>query len=173
VAACRAGDRAAATALRAADPSLAALTAESHRILTGAAEHGDVEAVRLMLDLGFAVDARSEQDDGATALHLAAAAGSVPTVRLLLDRGTDIEARDATYDSTPLDWAIVGSGMRLGHAPDPDWPGTVTVLLDAGAATDEIVLSPDDQKPPSPEVAAVLRAHGIREEAGGPAVGLP
>jgi hypothetical protein len=85
-------------------------------------------------------------------------------VRLLLDRGADIEARDTTWDSTPLEWAIVGSGMRLGHAPNPDWPGTVSALLDAGARIDGIVLSPDDQKPPSPEVAAVLRAHGIPEE---------
>ncbi len=165
LAACRTGDRAAATALRDADPGLAApLTTEYHRILTDAADHGHAEAVQLMLDLGFPPDARSEQDDGATALHLAAAAGSVPTVRLLLDRGADIEARDTTWDSTPLEWAIVGSGMRLGHALDPDWPGTVSALLDAGARIDGITLSPDDQKPPSPEVAAMLRAHGIPEE---------
>jgi ankyrin repeat protein len=174
LAACRTGDRAAATALRDADPGLAApLIMEYHRVLTDAADHGHAEAVRLMLDLGFPPDARSEQDDGATALHLAAGAGSVPTVRLLLDRGADIEARDTTWDSTPLEWAIVGSGMRLGDAPDPDWPGTVSALLDAGASTDGIALSPDDQKPPSPEVAAVLRAHGISEEADGPTAGLP
>jgi ankyrin repeat protein len=167
LAACRTGDHAAATALRAADPGLAAqLTAEDHRILTDAADHGHTEAVRLMLDLGFPPGTRSERDDGATALHLAAAAGSVSTVRLLLDRGADIEARDTTWDSTPLEWAIVGSGMRLGHDPDPAWPETVGALLDAGASTDGIVLSPDDQKPPSPEVAALLRARGIPEEAG-------
>lgn len=68
-------------------------------------------------------DARSPGEDGATALH-AAAAGSAGTVRLLLDRGADIEARDTTWDSPPLGWAIVGSGMRLGHDPDPDWPAT-------------------------------------------------
>ena len=117
-----------------------------------------------MLDLGFPPGARSEQDDGATALHLAAAAGSTGTVRLLLDRGADIEARDTTWNSTPLEWAIVGSGMRLGHDPDPDWPATVSVLLDAGASAAGIVLSPDDPKPPSPEVAALLRARGIPDE---------
>ena len=121
-----------------------------------------------MLDLGFPPGARSEQDNEATALHLAAAAGSFGTVRLLLERGADIEARDTAWNSTPLEWAIVGSGMRLGHDPDPDWPATVRVLLDAGASAAGIVLSPDDPKPPSPEVAALLRTRGIPdEEAGG------
>jgi ankyrin repeat protein len=170
LAACRRADRAAAEGLLAADPGLAGrLTAEDHRVLTGAADHGHTEAVRLMLDLGFPPGARSEQDNGATALHLAAAAGSPGTVRLLLERGADIEVRDSAWNSTPLEWAIVGSGMRLGHDPDPDWTGTVSTLLDAGASTGGIVLSPNDPKPPSPEVAALLRARGIPdEEAGDP-----
>jgi ankyrin repeat protein len=169
VGACRRADRAAAMAVLAATPNLIAqLTAEDHRILTDAASHGHTEAVRFMLDHGFPPGTRSEQDDGATALHLAAAAGSVSTVRLLLDRGADLEARDTSWDSTPLEWAIVGSGMQLGHAPDPDWPATVRVLLDAGASTDGIVRSPDDPKPPSPEVAALLRARGIPEETASP-----
>jgi hypothetical protein len=66
--------------------------------------------------------------------------------------------RDTTWNSTPLEWAIVGSGMRLGHDPHPDWPATVSALLDAGASTGGITLSPDDPKPPSPEVAALLQA---------------
>jgi hypothetical protein len=58
--------------------------------------------------------------------------------------------------------------MRLGHASNPDWPATVSVLFDAGASTAGIVLSPDDPKPPSPEVAALLRARRVPdEEAGG------
>src|SRR5438046_1869796 len=126
LAACRRADRAAATAILSASPNLAGrLTAEDHRVLTDAASHGDTAAVRLMLRLGFPAGARSEPDDGATALHLAAGAGSTSTVRLLLDRGADIEARDTTWESSPLEWAIVGSGMRLGHAPNPDWPATV------------------------------------------------
>ena len=58
----------------------------------------------------------------------------------------------------------MGSGMRLGHAPDHDWVATVRTLIEAGAATQGIVLSPDDPKPPSPEVADLLRSYGIPDQ---------
>jgi ankyrin repeat protein len=161
--ACRQGSRAEAEQILAADPGLPArLTADDHRALIEAADHGHAEAVRLMLDLGFPPDIHaSHEGDGATPLHAAAAAGSVAAVRLLLERGADIEARDTTWDSTPMEWAIVGSGMHLGHDPDHDWVATVRTLIEAGAATEGIVLSPDDPKPPSPEVADLLRSYGI------------
>jgi hypothetical protein len=50
---------------------------------------------------------------------------------------------------------------RPGTSPAPDWIATVRTLLEAGASTDEITLSPDDPKPPSPDVAQLLRTHGI------------
>jgi hypothetical protein len=37
----------------------------------------------------------------------------------------------------------------------------VRILIEAGASCEGITLSPDDPKPPSPEVAQLLRAHGI------------
>jgi ankyrin repeat protein len=158
--ACRRADRAAVTALLAAAPGLAARLTEDHRVFTDAVGHGDTEAVRLMLDLGFPPVVRSEPDDGATALHLAAAAGSTETVRLLLDRGAGIGARDTTWNSTPLGWAIVGSGMRRDHDPAPDWPATVSVLLDAGAsaARDRVVpRRPQTTQPRGRRPAARLR----------------
>ncbi len=75
-----------------------------------AAETGRTAALRLMLDLGFPIEARGAQ--GGTPLHATAYAGSAETVRLLLDRGADLEARDGTWDSTPIVWATIGSGER-------------------------------------------------------------
>ena len=97
-----------------------------------------------------------------------AAPGSAATLRVLLERGADLEARDTTWDDTPLGWAVVGSGMRLGHDPHPDRVAAVRILIEAGASTEGIVLSPDDPKPPSPEVATLLRAYGIPDQASGP-----
>jgi ankyrin repeat protein len=133
------------------------LTADDHRAITDAAEHGDVAAVALLLDLGFPLDGQVG-DDGATPLHAAASAGSAEVVALLLERGADIEAKDTSWGASPLCWATVGSGFRLGHAPRPDWVATVRSLIDAGASTDGVWLA---GKPPGDEVAAVLAAHGI------------
>jgi ankyrin repeat protein len=128
-----------------------------------AAEAGDEAAVALMLEVGFPVGAR-RNDDGATALHATAYAGHAGMVRLLLDSGADIDALDGEWHSPPLDWALVGSGVGSGQlvsaGPPPDWVDTVRVLLAAGASAAGISLSPDDPKAPSPEVAALLRAHG-------------
>jgi hypothetical protein len=125
-----------------------------------ASETGNTAAIAFMLDLGVPLDARVGENGG-TALHTAAYAGSVDTVRSLLDRGADIEARDRSWDSTPLDWATVGSGQRPRRNPAADWIATVRTLIEAGATTNEITLAPDDPKPPSPEVAALLREHGV------------
>ena len=108
---------------------------------------GEADRVRQMLGRDAALATR-------TALHLACALrwhqldparaeGLTEVARLLLDRGADLEARDTSWDSTPLEWAVIGSGMRLGHDPDPDWAATIGVLLDAGASTDGIVLAAD------------------------------
>jgi ankyrin repeat protein len=169
--ACRRGDRVSATARAAADPTLAArLTEGEQAALVHAAEAGDAAAVALMLDLGFPVAAR-RPDDGATALHAAAYAGSAPVVRLLIERGADLAARDDQWQSTPLDWAAVGSGYRPDSAPRPDWTATVRTLLEAGASAADVSLD-DGPKRPSPEVADLLRAH-LAKGTTGPATSGP
>jgi ankyrin repeat protein len=158
LAACQRADQAAVTALLAQDPGLPARLSETQQAaaLIRAAETGHTAALALMLDLGFPVDTGGG-DHGGTALHAAAYSGSADAARLLLGRGADLEARDATWDSPPLDWAAVGSGERPATNARPDWIATVQALLEAGASTDSITLSPDEPKQPSPEVATLLR----------------
>src|SRR5262249_48474456 len=110
--------------------------------MTQAAETGNVRAIGLMLDLGFPIESRG--GNGGTALHAASYAGSIAMVRLLMGRGADLESCDTSWDDTPLGWAIVGSGFEPDTDPAADWVGTVELLIQAGARTDGIELSPDD-----------------------------
>jgi ankyrin repeat protein len=156
--ACVRGDRADAEARLNNDPALLdRLGSDERAALVRAAANGKTHAVALMLQLGIPIDTRG--DDGATALHAAAYAGSADTVRLLLENGADIGACDSTWNSTPLEWAAVGSGEQPASAPEPDWPRTVRILLEHGASPGDVGLAPDDPKPPSADVAALLRAH--------------
>ena len=104
------------------------LGAADRATLVNAAEHGNLAAVALMLELGFPIDTRRDgaDDDGATALHAASWAGSANTVALLLAHGADLTARDSRWNSQPLEWALVGSGETrqrsatgLGHHRQP------------------------------------------------------
>lgn len=163
-------DRFLAACLR-ADPEAAArllpsdLSARQRSAaMVRAAETGNIEAMRIMLDLGFPPDTRGGGDDPGTPLHTAAHAGSADIARLLLERGADVEARDERWDSTPLVWAIIGSSERPTGNPRPDWPAVVEILANAGASFDGITLSPDDDHPPSPAVVELLRRYGVEGE---------
>jgi len=158
--ACVRADQADVQRLITLSPGLAGrLTADQQAAaIVQAAEAGHTAAVGLMLDLGFPAEARG---DSGTVLHAAAYSGSADVVTLLIRRGADIEARDPAWDSTPLEWAAVGSGERPGSNPSPDWPATVRALIEAGASTRGISLSPDDPKLPSADVAELLWEHGV------------
>jgi ankyrin repeat protein len=156
LAACLSGDSGAARSQVARNPELIGQLTDAERAgLVHAAETGNTAALELMLDLGFPTGARGH--DGATALHTAAYAGSAAAVRLLLRHGAAIEVRDTSWDSTPLGWAVEGSGQRPTTSPDPDWVATVLTLIEAGASAAAVTLDPDDPTPPSPEVVRVLR----------------
>lgn len=156
--ACVRADRAEAQRRVARRPGLVdELRAGDLQAICDAAEHGNVAAVQLMVDLGFPLDAKVG-DDGATPLHAAAYSGSSDVVAFLIDRGADLEARDTTWEATPLCWATVGSGFGIRHNPNPDWVATVRLLIEAGASTDGVWLA---GKPPSDQVAQVLSSYGV------------
>jgi ankyrin repeat protein len=157
--ACARADRAEAERLLAEYPGLPGELSDTDRAtIVEAATQDGTAAVSLMLDLGYPVDARN--DLGETALHAAAYEGRAATVRLLIDHGADVGARDSRFDSTPLAFATVGSGEH--PSASGDWAATVRILLDAGAGREGVWIT---DKPPSLQVADVLRAYGVEENA--------
>jgi len=102
VSACMAGDRALSAAMLAGDPTLAERAiVRGPDQLARAAEKNSVEAARLLIELGFDVDAMNR----AAPLHEAAIHGNLELIRLLLEHGADPCARDPSYDATPAGWA--------------------------------------------------------------------
>jgi ankyrin repeat protein len=101
-----------------------------HVALALAAQHGQVEVMRLLLDAGE--DPSRYNPDGfhahSTPLHQAVWAGHADTVALLLERGARPDLRDTLYQGTPLDWAAYGGRTamadllrgRLDQDRDPD-----------------------------------------------------
>ena len=131
--ACEVGDEPTARAIVARRPAIVhELPPEDARRLGDAAWDGNSAAVRLMLELGWPVNVRS---GGTTPLHQAAWTGNVETVRALIGRGADVNARDATYDGTPIGWALHGAAHNGGRG---DAAAVIPLLRDAGGrAPDE------------------------------------
>lgn len=164
--ACLRADRAEAVRLLDRQPALRAEIEQADgSALILAAENGNSDAIGLLLEVGFPVAAEGSFNpagvDGVTALHAAAWAGNAEAVRQLLAAGAPIDARDGQWQAHPLDWALVGSGERRPTNPNPDWVETVRVLLDAGAATSQITIDPEDPLQASPDIVELLRARGI------------
>jgi ankyrin repeat protein len=153
--ACARNDRSEAEALAKRYPAMADRISGSEQwALVDAADYVGTEAVDLMLDMGFGMDAR--RDDGATALHAAAYSGRPDLVRRLAERGADLDARDARRSATPVEWAIAGSDDRPDYNPGADWLAVIKALVDAGAATGRLSVIPRRA-----DIARFLAAQGF------------
>ncbi|MDX1984488.1 MAG: ankyrin repeat domain-containing protein, partial [Bryobacteraceae bacterium] len=94
--------------------SLPRATAQSrHRALALAAQNGQAEVVRLLLNAGEDPDRYNPEGfhSHSTPLHQAALGGHLAVVRLLVDRGARRDLRDRIWHSTPFGWA-----QYAGHA---------------------------------------------------------
>jgi ketosteroid isomerase-like protein len=102
IATAMAGDRDTVNRLLADDPgSLHRAIERCPDQLVRAAEQDSYDAVALLIELGFDVNAM-----GRTApLHEAAMRGDLAVIRLLLEHGADPMVRDKGYDATPAGWA--------------------------------------------------------------------
>jgi len=129
--ACEVGDEALVKALLETNPHLAkSLSKDEQRRLAVVAQSNNANAVRLMLDAGWPLDARG--DLNATALHHAAWMGNADIVRDLLQHGAPVEIRGDTYDMTPMGWALHGAENSW-RKDTGDYDAVVQLLLDAGA----------------------------------------
>jgi ankyrin repeat protein len=94
-----------------------------------------LDAVRLCLEHG--ADVRAFNDNGDTALHVAAAAGADPLVRLLVEHGADLDVLDKS-GRTPLDIAMgkppSGFVGRRGAPPGQARPATAALLKELASA---------------------------------------
>ncbi len=97
-----AGDSGAVDRLLAADPGLRERAiARRPDQLVRAAENDRLDAVALLIELGFDVNAVIRT----APLHEAAMRGNLEVIRLLLEHGADPNVRDVGYDATPAGWA--------------------------------------------------------------------
>jgi len=129
--ACELGDEAAFHAFLAKNPDAVAQLSEAQlRKLPDAAQNNNTQAVRLMLEAGWPVDARG--DAGATALHWAGFHGNAAMAREILRFQPTLELKSREYEGTAVSWAVYGSGNGW-HRDTGDYVGTVRALLGAGA----------------------------------------
>lgn len=80
-----------------------------------AAQHGQVEVVRLLLDAGEDPSRYNPErfHSHSTPLHQAIWSDHADVVRLLVERGASLELRDRIYDATPLGWAEYGGRTAI------------------------------------------------------------
>lgn len=88
--------------------------AARHRALSLAAQHGQTEIVRLLLDAGEDPNRYNPEHMHAhtTPLHQAVLGGYACVVRLLVERGARLDIRDTLWHGTPLGWALHGGKAR-------------------------------------------------------------
>jgi len=157
LAACARADEPRARSLVATEPGLVArLEAQHPDLLANFAGAGNTAGVRLLLELGFDIESRSQAPAmrGVTALHLAIWRERLATVRLLLERGARIEATNARGE-TPLAMAVRALGERSEWTPHGSLE-IVAALLTAGARADAVERFPTG----SDEADALLRRYG-------------
>ena len=122
--AARLGDLAAVRALLAEGEDANAAHGDGMSALHWAAERGDTELLKTLLQSGAAVDAMTRIGHY-TPLHVASAAGQAEVIELLLAAGSDATSATRTSGATPLHLAANAGSVTA-----------ITTLIDHGAVVD-------------------------------------
>jgi ankyrin repeat protein len=148
--ACLAADETTANEFLAQHPDIVrSLPPEQMRLIADAAWAHKTDSIRLMLKIGFDIEARGDHES--TALNRAAVRGFADLIELLLARGASLEAKNE-FGGGPLSACIWGAENF--RDPDGDYVASVEMLI-AGNAPVSDLRYPCDNKP----VNAVLRHH--------------
>ncbi|ACT01918.1 ankyrin repeat domain-containing protein [Paenibacillus sp. JDR-2] len=148
--ACMRADRRAVDSLLMEYPGIVqSLQPEEQGFIADAAWNNQTDAVQLMLEVGFHVDAR-RSERSATALHHAAGQGNDKIVQLLIDHGASVDVLNE-FGGTPLNSCIWGSLHILN--PDGNYAEVAENLVQAGAKL-------PNQAAGSEHVKQVLFRHG-------------
>jgi ankyrin repeat protein len=133
--ACQLGDENLFRAMLAARPNMArTLSDQERRQVADAAQNNNTNAVRLMLEAGWPVDARGEYD--MTPLQWASWHGNAEMVREILGYHPQLEL-SCDHSITALGSALHGS-MNGWHRDTGDYVATVAALLAAGAKPPQV-----------------------------------
>ena len=104
------------------------------------------EAVKAALEMG--IDVNAKNDDGHTAMHMAAFTGADPVVRLLAENGAEVNVTN-NYGETPWSMASGISPVIRYRGLYGDHKSTAALLVELGArSTTRDVMDPNAPPPP-------------------------
>jgi hypothetical protein len=128
---------------------------------TWACEYGHTAVVEFLLEHGIGADAVLPRPHKQTGVHWAAYGGHLDTVKALLKRRPNLDVRDASFNGTPLDWALHGWWERRERpAAQAPYYEIVALLVAAGAPVDERWLRPDNPAA-DPRMFAALTGRSV------------
>ena len=125
---------------------------------TWACEYGHTNVVEHLLDRGVDASEVLPRPHKQTGLHWAAYGGHPNTVKALLRRNPPLDVRDASFNGTPLGWALYAWWERRtqGGASLEPYYEIVALLVAAGAPVEPRWLGDEDMQA-DPRMFAALR----------------